>query len=108
MHRNSFSLAALAAAAVPGLVPAQTTPIATPVEDLDVAGVVGEDSQRVVVRSPASTAAGVRLDRDLTVADALTGTPLRGVANYQDIYKLTYLRGPSGILVMLAQEVKGH
>lgn len=79
MHRNSFSLAALAAAAVPGLVPALTTPIATPAEELDVAGVVGEDSQRVVVRSPASTAAGVRLDRDLTVADALTGTPLRGV-----------------------------
>ena len=32
--------------------------------------------------------------------------PLRGVANYQDIYKLTYLRGPSGILVMLAEELK--
>ncbi|MFE4196180.1 VOC family protein [Paenarthrobacter sp. NPDC056912] len=32
--------------------------------------------------------------------------PLRGVANYEDIYKLTYLRGPSGILVMLAEELK--
>jgi len=31
--------------------------------------------------------------------------PLRGVANYQDIYRLTYLRGPSGILVMLAQKL---
>jgi glyoxylase I family protein len=31
--------------------------------------------------------------------------PLRGVANYRDIYKLTYLRGPSGILVMLAQDL---
>ncbi len=31
--------------------------------------------------------------------------PLRGVANYQDVYKLTYLRGPSGIIVMLAQEL---
>ena len=31
--------------------------------------------------------------------------PLRGVANYQDVYKLTYLRGPSGILVMLAQDL---
>jgi glyoxylase I family protein len=28
------------------------------------------------------------------------------VATYGDIYKLTYLRGPSGILVMLAQELK--
>ena len=32
--------------------------------------------------------------------------PLRGVATYQDIYKLSYLRGPSGIIVMLAQELK--
>lgn len=31
--------------------------------------------------------------------------PLRGVATYQDIYKLTYLRGPSDIIVMLAQEL---
>ncbi len=31
--------------------------------------------------------------------------PLRGVATYQDLYKLTYLRGPSGILVMLAQKL---
>ncbi len=34
--------------------------------------------------------------------------PLRGVATYRDIYKLTYLRGPSGILVMLAEELKKH
>ncbi|KRQ20782.1 MULTISPECIES: VOC family protein [Mycobacteroides] len=32
--------------------------------------------------------------------------PLRGVATYEDIYKLTYLRGPSGILVMFAEELK--
>ncbi|WP_426625283.1 VOC family protein [Leifsonia sp. McL0607] len=32
--------------------------------------------------------------------------PLRGVATYQDIYALTYLRGPSGILVMLAEELQ--
>ncbi len=31
--------------------------------------------------------------------------PLRGVANYEDVYKLSYLRGPSGILVMLAQDL---
>ena len=79
MHRNSYSLAALAAAAVPGLVPARTMPIATPAEDLDVAGVVGEDGRRVMVLSPGSTAAGVRLERDLKVADALTGTSLRTV-----------------------------
>jgi len=79
VHRNSFSLAALAAAAVPGLVPVRTTPIATPAEDLDVAGVVAEDGRRVLVLSPASTAAGIRLERDLRVSDALIGTPLRPV-----------------------------
>lgn len=31
--------------------------------------------------------------------------PLRGVATYGDVYKLTYVRGPSGIIVMLAQEL---
>ena len=31
--------------------------------------------------------------------------PLRGVANYQDVYKLSYLRGPSGIIVMLAEDL---
>jgi len=29
-----------------------------------------------------------------------------GVATYKDIYKLMYLRGPSGILVMIAEELK--
>ncbi|GGJ32701.1 glyoxalase [Paenarthrobacter histidinolovorans] len=48
------------------------------------------------------------IDAALEIAAKHGCTPLRGVANYQDIYKLTYLRGPSGILVMLAQEVKGH
>ena len=32
--------------------------------------------------------------------------PLRGVATYKDAYKLTYVRGPSGIIVMLAEELK--
>jgi glyoxylase I family protein len=32
--------------------------------------------------------------------------PLRGVATYEDTYKLTYIRGPSGIIVMLAEELK--
>ena len=76
MHRNLYSLAALAAAAVPGLNPVRTTSVATPVEDLDVAGVIGENDRRVMVMSPSSTASGVRLERDLRVADALSGTPL--------------------------------
>ncbi|MEN2736505.1 VOC family protein [Microbacterium sp. X-17] len=41
----------------------------------------------------------------LEIAAAHGCHPLRGVANYRDIYKLTYLRGPSGILVMHAQDL---
>ena len=32
--------------------------------------------------------------------------PLRGVATYEDVYKLSYLRGPSGIIVMLVEELR--
>ncbi|GAA4142179.1 VOC family protein [Leifsonia shinshuensis] len=45
------------------------------------------------------------LDAALAIAAGHGCHPLRGVANYQDVYKLTYLRGPSGILVMLAQDL---
>lgn len=34
------------------------------------------------------------------------GDVLRGVALYEDAYKLTYVRGPSDIVVMLAEELK--
>jgi len=45
------------------------------------------------------------LDASLAIAATHGCYPLRGVANYQDVYKLTYLRGPSGIIVMLAQDL---
>jgi glyoxylase I family protein len=32
--------------------------------------------------------------------------PLRGVGTYEDLYRLTYVRGPSGIIVMLAQQMQ--
>lgn len=46
------------------------------------------------------------IDVSLEIAARHGCYPLRGVATYADAYKLTYLRGPSGILVMLAQELK--
>ena len=46
------------------------------------------------------------IDEALEIAARHGCHPLRGVATYEDIYKLTYLRGPSGILVMLAEELK--
>lgn len=45
------------------------------------------------------------IDASLEIAARHGFVPLRGVANYQNVYKLTYLRGPSGILVMLAQDL---
>jgi glyoxylase I family protein len=46
------------------------------------------------------------LDEALEIAARHGCHPLRGVATYLDVYKLTYLRGPSGILVMLAEELR--
>ena len=46
------------------------------------------------------------IDAALEIAAKHGCFPLCGVATYEDIYKLTYLRGPSGIIVMLAQELK--
>jgi glyoxylase I family protein len=46
------------------------------------------------------------IDEALEIAARHGCQPLRGVATYGDEYKLTYVRGPSGILVMLAQELQ--
>lgn len=46
------------------------------------------------------------LDTALAAAARHGCRPLRGVARYEDAFLLTYVRGPSGILVMLAQELK--
>jgi glyoxylase I family protein len=45
------------------------------------------------------------IDAALAIAARHGHHPLRGVATYEDIYRLTYLRGPSGILVMFAQDL---
>ena len=46
------------------------------------------------------------IDEALATAARHGYHPLRGVATYEDIYKLTYLRGPSGILLMFAQSLQ--
>jgi glyoxylase I family protein len=45
------------------------------------------------------------IDAGLEIAARHGGHPLRGVATHGDVYKLTYLRGPSDIIVMLAEEL---
>jgi glyoxylase I family protein len=46
------------------------------------------------------------LDEALAIAARHDCHPLRGVGTYEDIYRLTYVRGPSGIIVMLAEELQ--
>jgi len=46
------------------------------------------------------------IDEALEVAARHGCRPLRGVATYEDLYKLCYVRGPSGIIVMFAQELE--
>ncbi|SDP55756.1 Catechol 2,3-dioxygenase [Pedococcus dokdonensis] len=46
------------------------------------------------------------LDESLAIAARHGCLPLRGVGTYEDIYRLTYLRGPSGIIVMLAEDLR--
>jgi glyoxylase I family protein len=46
------------------------------------------------------------IDEALEIAAKHGCYPLRGVGTYEDLYKLSYLRGPSGIIVMLAEELK--
>ncbi|WP_435199245.1 VOC family protein [Janibacter sp. GS2] len=45
------------------------------------------------------------IDEALKIAATHGCHPLRGVATYQDVYKLTYVRGPSGIIVMFAEDL---
>lgn len=46
------------------------------------------------------------IEEALRIAATHDCYPLRGVATYEDAYKLTYLRGPSGILVMFAENLR--
>ena len=43
------------------------------------------------------------IDEALAIAARHGCHPLRGVATYEELYKLTYIQGPSGIIVMLAE-----
>ena len=46
------------------------------------------------------------IDEALEIAARHGCHPLRGVATYEDLYRLTYVRGPSGIIVMFAQALQ--
>jgi len=46
------------------------------------------------------------IDDALAIAAKHGCHPLRGVANYEGVYKLSYVRGPSGIIVMFAEDLQ--
>lgn len=46
------------------------------------------------------------IESSLEIAARHGYRPLRGLATYRDLYRLTYLRGPSGIIVMLAEDLR--
>lgn len=46
------------------------------------------------------------IDESLEIAARHGYYPLRSVATYQEAYRLTYVRGPSGIIVMFAESLK--
>lgn len=46
------------------------------------------------------------IDEALGIAARHGCLPLRGVATYEDAYRLCYVRGPSGIIVMLAEALQ--
>ena len=79
-----------------------------------MSGTPAED--HAVPGSPAPmNAAGLRRlcfnvdDLDVTVQVALDhGGELMGeLVTYEDVYRLGYLRGPEGIILMLAQDLRG-
>ena len=55
-----------------------------------------------VVKTPSEH---VSLDVDPSACRSAGGT-VRGVGTYGNLYRLTYVRGPSGIIVMLAEELR--
>lgn len=71
VRHNSYSLAAFAAASVPGFEPARTVAIPTPQDDVDVAGVISQEGRKVLVTCPRTTAGGVRLEKELSISGAL-------------------------------------
>ncbi len=46
------------------------------------------------------------IDRALGIAARHGCHPLRAVATYEDVYRLAYIRGPSGIIVMLSEDLR--
>jgi glyoxylase I family protein len=46
------------------------------------------------------------IEETVEIAAAHGCHPLRGVATYEDVYKLTHVRGPSGIIVVFAEELE--
>lgn len=71
MARSPLVLAALADASVPGLLPVSVRGTTEPGADFDTAVITDEQGREWVVRAPATDAAGVLLEAELTLLAAL-------------------------------------
>ncbi|GIJ00380.1 aminoglycoside phosphotransferase [Sediminihabitans luteus] len=82
MPRSALTLAALATAAVPGLVAvsARAEPAAGP--DVDVARVTGEDGSAWIVRAPTHAAAGASLEAEVGLLGSLDHYVTSGVLSF--------------------------
>ena len=100
MDRQPLRLAALAAAAVPGLAPVSAEASPDDPADFSTAVVVDGEGQRWRVRSPRTPEAGIRLETELQVLAGLTpavraGLPFR-IERIEDAGRHRIVRGRVG------------
>lgn len=76
VRRNSYALAALATAGIPGIIPVATRLVSTAESDIDTAQVRDDRNRMWVVTNPTTPAAGARVAKDVEVLEALSGTEL--------------------------------
>lgn len=85
VRRNSYALAALATAGIPGIRPVSTRLTTLPGDDIDTALIQDDHGRHWVVSAPSSPTAGARLTKEIEVLEALSRTELA-----------PYLQAPQG------------
>lgn len=76
MQRNSYALAALATAGIPGITPVATRLTSHEGDDIDTALVRDDHDRMWVVTNPTDAASGARVAKSVEVLEALSGTEL--------------------------------
>lgn len=76
MRRNSYALAALATAGIPGVIPVATSLTTAPGDDIDSALIRDTDDRLWVVTAPTGAPSGARVAKEIEVLEALARTEL--------------------------------